>query len=64
MYSWEPSSGPTGVDELGIPTGAEVLGVLLEAGETLYYEYNFPWVDHRNITNPVYLNVYEAVEKA
>ena len=39
---------------------AEVLGVLLEAGETLYLEYSFPWSDHRNLQNPPYLNVYAA----
>ena len=41
---------------------AEVLGILLEAGETLYLEYSFPWSDHRNLQNPPYLNVYQANE--
>lgn len=48
------------------PNGAsdwEVTGVLLEAGQTLYYEYSFPYQDHRNIQNPVYLNVYTATKK-
>lgn len=41
----------------------EVTGILLEAGQTLYYEYSFPYQDNRNIQNPVYLNVYTATKK-
>ncbi|MBR4420265.1 MAG: hypothetical protein IKT32_05230, partial [Clostridia bacterium] len=50
----------SGVDANGNPLGVEVLNVLLQAGETLYYEYSFIYDDHRNISNPPYLNVYAA----
>lgn len=62
VYSYTPD-GASGVDENGKPTGFEVGPVLLEAGETLLYEYNFPYSDERNIQNPPYICIYEAVEK-
>ena len=53
-------NGASGTDANGNPTGAEVTGILLEAGETFYYEFNFPWADGRNMSFPPYLNVYAA----
>lgn len=62
LYSYAPN-GVSGVDAFGAPIGYEVLDIVLEAGDTLYYEYSFPWQDHRNIQNPPYLIVYQANEK-
>ncbi|MBQ3571587.1 MAG: hypothetical protein IJA15_02045 [Clostridia bacterium] len=62
LYEYTPTAG-TGVDENGNPTGAEVTGILLEAGETLYYEFSAQTSDERNMTYPPYLNVYEVVEE-
>lgn len=63
LYDFAPN-GASGVDEDGDPTGYEITNVLLQEGETLYYEYTFPYQDHRNMQNPPYINVYEATLKA
>lgn len=35
----------------------------LQAGETLYYEYLFPWEDYRNVSFPVAMQLYTAIDK-
>ena len=35
----------------------------LQEGETIYYEYLFPWDDYRNISFPVAMQLYTAIDK-
>ena len=35
----------------------------LQEGETLYYEYLFPWEDYRNVSFPVAMQLYTAIDK-
>ena len=63
LYDYRPSK-VTGVDEKGNPCGYDLENILLQEGQTLYYEYSFPYQDHRTIENPPYLNVYTATKKS
>lgn len=56
-------SADTGTNANGYPQGFDITNILLREGCTLYYELSFPYEDHRNVSNPPYLNVYTATKK-